>query len=113
MQYCEPCLCDLPVTVSLRPSEIFDKCCTFFDMAPEIFKKKERQNREITDCLHMSITMVHENSRLSLKAVGEIFGGKDHSSIINAKNNVKKLSDTDNDYKNTYNRLSQFIFNCP
>jgi len=45
----------------------------------------------------------------SLKAIGERFGGRDHSTVIYSCNTVQDLMDTDNEFKTSVLELEKKI----
>lgn len=73
-------------------------------------------NRRITDhkvARHVAMNRIFEmggsraknSNHITMKMIGRWFGGKDHSTVINAINNVKNWSDCYEDFRIQYNTL--------
>ena len=70
----------------------------------ELMKSKTRK-REVVEARQMSMTMIKSFTRLSLKAIGNEFGGRDHSTVIHAKQTVSDLYDTDMLFRGKYKAI--------
>jgi len=53
-------------------------------------------------------TLLYEKTSASLNNVGDITGGRDHSTIKNAIRVVSNMCDTDREYKRKYDRIIAF-----
>lgn len=49
------------------------------------------RKREIVEARHIAMTLIKNNTSLSLKAIGLLFGKRDHSTVINSVRKVKEL----------------------
>jgi chromosomal replication initiation ATPase DnaA len=84
-------------------------CCKFFDVEISKIKAKD-QKQELADQRHMMMAAIYENlSRCSQEKLGEKFNRK-RTAIIHAKNKVKNLCETDEDFRRTYQELNDYIF---
>ena len=55
----------------------------------------KKRNKEITIPRHMAIYLIREITEMPTKKIGQIFGGKDHSTIISSCNKIKDLMISD------------------
>lgn len=68
-----------------NPEEILDLCCDFFNVTKKEMIGKSRY-RSIVYPRHLTMYLLHSdrNLFLTLTKIGEMFGGRDHSTVINA-----------------------------
>jgi chromosomal replication initiation ATPase DnaA len=72
----------------------------------KILRAKTRGTQEQSDAKSMAIRIIKEQCKLfSLKEIGIIFGGMDHSSIIHCIGVSEDLTLTDKIYRGKYNRI--------
>ena len=62
--------------------------------------KSSSRKREYTIARQIAMTLIRQQTKLSLKSVGKIFGGRDHSTVIYAKETFNDLMETDSKYSN-------------
>ena len=71
------------------PAEkILDVTAEHFRMSREALKGKSRK-QELVFARMMAMTLMSEYTSLSLKAIGEQFGGRDHSTVIHARDTIQ------------------------
>ncbi len=70
----------------------------------------KRRSRSVTRPRHMAMVLAKELTSHSLPEIGDAFGGRDHSTVLHACRNIKKLIETDTrlaeDYDNLLRTLS-------
>ncbi len=72
------------------PAEkILDVTAEHFRMSREALKGKSRK-KELVFVRMMAMTLMSEFTSLSLKAIGEQFGGRDHSTVIHARDTIQE-----------------------
>ena len=67
---------------------IFQKCLKYFDISEEKIKGKSRK-AEVIIARHITMWFLVTRCKMTLTAVGEMFGGKDHTTVLNAKRSVE------------------------
>lgn len=78
-----------------------------FRISPEALRGKSRK-REIVFARMIAMTMMCEHTSLSLKAIGALFGGRDHTTVIHARDSiVSRRANGDNDVIQTLLHLQQ------
>lgn len=68
---------------------------------PYNLMKAKTRNREIVYARHMAMYFLKLNTKLTLKQIGMQFGGRDHSSVIHAVQQVMDLQ-IDRNYKEMF-----------
>jgi chromosomal replication initiator protein len=67
----------------------------------ELMKSKTRK-REVVEARQIAMDFTYTYTRLSLKLIGLEFGGRDHSTVIHAKQTVADLRITDKLFSSKY-----------
>ena len=60
------------------------------------------RKREICELRQIAMEIIKKNTSLMLKSIGNVFNGRDHSSVISAINKVNDLFQTDKKFKEKY-----------
>ncbi len=76
---------------------IQDMVAQYFKVLSEKIPQKTRK-REIVQARQITMYLAKEFTSFSLKAIGEHFDGKDHTTVIHSIQTVKDLRDTDAKY---------------
>lgn len=78
------------------------------DIEVELMKAKTRK-RDIVQARQIAMYFAKEMTRLSLKSIGNHFGGRDHSTVIHALQTVNDLIATDKYFKQNVNEIRKRI----
>lgn len=111
-KYCVPMQCTLPtkpMVKVLSADEIIERSCYFVNISKDQLVGRSRK-REIKDSRHMVAFLITEHTILTLKQIGEILGGRDHTTIINSKKVTNNLCDSDPNFRNNFNLLRNYVF---
>jgi len=92
----EELLCDLGarVTRRLTPDSILSSVCDAFH-ASERELRGPRRHRHVTVPRQIAMYLIRELTDASLPAIGELFGGRDHTTVINALKRIEQLRAAD------------------
>ncbi|SVA93382.1 uncharacterized protein METZ01_LOCUS146236, partial [marine metagenome] len=77
------CLADLIVSQdrhSLSPRVIVEEVCNYYDVSPQLLASR-RRSADISTPRQVAVYLLRELAQCSLKEIGAILGGRDHSSI--------------------------------
>lgn len=85
----------IPVTIERIISEV---ARTYNGVTPQDIRSTKR-SANISSARQVSIYIVREITQMSMSAIGEEFGGRDHSTIVYALQQVDKNMDVDPRYK--------------
>ena len=86
-----------PVTVDKIIEEV---ARTYGGITPEDIRSQKR-NANISKARQVSMYIVREITQMSMSTIGEEFGGRDHSTIVYAIQQVEKNMQHDQRYKET------------
>lgn len=67
------------------------------------------RKRQIVEARQLAMYLAKNHTKTSLKAIGEKFGGRDHSTVIHSCKTVQDLLDTDEKFKETVLELEKTI----
>jgi chromosomal replication initiator protein len=83
----------------IDPEKIIETVCDYFGIGKELVTGKSRK-AEIVEARNIAIYLVRELNGMPLINIGQLFGGRDHSTIINSRDKVAiSLTGTNkNDY---------------
>ena len=71
----------------LTPEKIINTVCDFFKVTKEDIVGKKR-NREIVEPRQMCVYLIDEMLNIPLQAVGDLLGGRDHTTIMHARDKI-------------------------
>lgn len=72
----------------MKPKAIIDIVCRVLDVEKEELISKSRE-RHIVEARQIAMYFIHRYCNLSLKPIGNLFGGRDHSTVIHARECVR------------------------
>ena len=95
---------------NVKADRIVEKVCEYFDVPPERIKNRWRKRKMVTVrkwCMYF----IKRNTTMSLKDIGLMFSGRDHTTAIHNIRFVKDQlkSPFDNDFKEDYQILIKLI----
>ncbi|MEZ4358337.1 MAG: chromosomal replication initiator protein DnaA [Eubacteriales bacterium] len=91
-------------TKRITPQIIIETVCSYFDISDEDIKGKKK-NREISYPRQMAMYLIRSMTDCSLLKIGEIFGGKDHTTVMHAIDKIKTQIDEDVETEKVINDL--------
>jgi len=98
----------------IKPETIIEICGEFFESSPAQIKSATRQRPHV-NARQYAITLIKKyndyltTGPLSLKQIGRIFGGRDHSTVIHARTQVQALVATYDHEKTIWNALCALL----
>ena len=93
-----------PVTVEHIISEV----ANLYGVTPEDLRSKKR-SQQISNARKDAIYLVKEITQMSLAAIGEEFGGRDHSTIVYSIQNVQKSMKKDVQMRETIETIAKTV----
>ncbi len=92
----------------LDTGTIKQQVAEFFDVSVAALSEKSRK-KEIVIARQVSMFLIKEYTDLSLKMIGQQFGGRDHSTVIHALQSVKNMLDTDKKFRQQFEELREQV----
>ncbi|PSQ86783.1 MAG: chromosomal replication initiator protein DnaA, partial [Bacteroidetes bacterium QH_2_63_10] len=82
--------------------------CEHLDISEDQVRGKTRK-REVVRARQIAMYFAKKHTQHSLKDIGLHFGGRDHSTVIHANNTVDERMDTDDQFRNTVEKIGRKI----
>ena len=73
---------------------IIEEVCKFYNLEPSLLRGQGR-SKDISLARQIAMFQIRRMTNLSLKEIGAEFGGRDHSTVLNALNRIEDLVKTD------------------
>lgn len=93
---------------SVTPERIVDCVCKYFSISKEDIVGKKK-NKEIVEPRQIAMYLIYEMLDLPLMNIGDIFGGRDHTTVIHAKSKIDQMYKENNRIKVCVNDLKNMI----
>ncbi len=90
--------------LSLTSDKIIDSVCKYFSVEKEDILGK-RRHKEIVEPRQIAMYLIYEMMDLPLTSIGQIFGGRDHTTVMHAREKISELIKTNNRVKIIVNDL--------
>jgi len=95
-------------SVEATPDAVIAVVAEEFDVSVEDLKGSSRR-REISLARQIGMYLIRQHTGLSLPKVGEVFGGKDHTTVLYSCEKIAQLRNTDPNLAQTLRQLSDRI----
>lgn len=89
--------------------KIIDVVANYYGLESDLVKSKTRK-KEIVIARFTAIVLISDNTMLSLNEIGNLFSGRDHSTVIHAKKTFSDWHDTEPQIKEQYRGLKALLF---
>lgn len=90
-------------SIEITASTIMGKCAEFFNYTLEDFRSSSRV-RELAYARQIAMYLCREMTELSLPKIGELFGGRDHTTVLHA---CKKINKEMSEKPETYRQIQE------
>lgn len=88
--------------------DIAHKVANYFNIPTERLKQQTRA-REVVQARQIAMYLAKTFTLESLKAIGQFFGGRDHTTVIHSCQTVRDLMFSDHEYRKQVLRLKNLI----
>ncbi len=92
----------------LNERKIISVVADYYNLTPAQIMGKDR-NAQVVLARHIAMYLIRNNLDIPLKKVGEMFGGKDHTTVMNALTKVDKELKTDSQLQTAIKELEKKI----
>jgi len=93
-----------PEVKIITPKLVITKICEYFDISEEDMKGKKK-NREISFPRQVGMYVMRTITDLTYPKIGEIFGGRDHSTAMHAEDKLKEMIASDPEVEKMINDI--------
>jgi chromosomal replication initiation ATPase DnaA len=107
---------DIPSAIEIQPTKytrvlfhsIIEMVCDYYSVTFEEIKRKCRKTNVVRP-RQVCMFLLQHNCTDSLSSVGELFDGRDHTTVIHSRDTIKDLIITDEDVRNSVSYLQAKI----
>jgi len=92
----------------LKPEKIIDAVCKYYNISSQDLVGKKR-NKEIVEPRQIAIYLINEFLTLPLASIGELFGGRDHTTIIHARDKIQDEIKNNNKIKTIVSDIKSLV----
>jgi len=96
--------------LSVTVDHIINEVSRYYEVSPQDVRSSKRTS-QISLARQVSMHIVREITQMSMEAIGEEFGGRDHSTVVYTIKQVKTMMDQNSYFKNTVEDLIKNIKN--
>lgn len=91
---------------NLAPKQIIAKVCEYFNIK-EVDLKGPRRVKDLVLPRHLVMHILSEELSLTVEKIGEILGGRDHTTVMHGRDKIKKLVLTDRGVQKAFMEIKQ------
>lgn len=88
--------------------QVLSTVCSFFNIALKDLTGPKRQ-KELVLPRHIAMYILSEELRLTVERIGEVLGGRDHTTVMHGRDKMKKLINTDREVQRMFIEVRQKI----
>ena len=110
LSICQEALNDYRVQAcdEITADEIIDCTCRYFNVAKSDVVGKKK-NKEVVEPRQIAIYLINELMTLPLTSIGEFFGGREHTTIMHARDKISALIVSDGKIRTAVNDIKAMV----
>ena len=93
---------------SMGPEGVINVVIGYYRVSIEDLRRRCRVRKFITP-RHVCMYLLATRTRMSLKSIGDVFGGLDHTTVMHARDSVSKLIQSNEDFRKEVEFLNSLI----
>jgi len=112
-QLVETALIDLlPRRGDVQPDEVVDQVARAFGLTAEQMRSRDR-SRQVALPRQIAMFLLREEANVSLPHIGEVLGGRDHTTVMYGCDKIAALLETDDRFRRQVSEIKEQIFSPP
>lgn len=88
-------------SLNLNPKQIMSVICDYFDLTIKDLTGPNRQ-KEVVLPRHIAMYLLSEEADLTVEKIGQLLGGRDHTTIMHGRDKIKKLISIDREVQRIF-----------
>ncbi len=88
-------------TLILNPKQVLSVICDYFDLTTKDLIGPRRQ-KELVLPRHIAMYLLSEEVNLTVEKIGQVLGGRDHTTVMHGRDKIKRLINTDTDVQKIF-----------
>ncbi len=102
----------LPPRQELKPDEVIETICQLYNIPRQRLLSAER-SREVALPRQIAMYLLHKEAGCSLPQIGELLGGRDHTTILYGCEKIEDLLERDEQLRRQLNQIREQLFHKP
>lgn len=95
---------------AVTENDIINLVCDYFEIMQDEIKGKCREDKYLHP-RYYAILLIKQNTKLTLKEIGKLFSGRDHSTVINSLKTIKNFIENYKEFTDEFENLKIFFKN--
>lgn len=102
----------MPHRSEIKPDEVIELVSTFYNIPRQRLMSAER-SREVALPRQIAMYLLHKEAQCSLPQIGELLGGRDHTTILYGCEKIADLLERDEQLRRQVNQIREQLFQRP
>lgn len=99
----------LPYRQEINPEEVIETVCQIYHIPRQRLLSAER-SRKVALPRQIAMYLLHKEAQCSLPQIGELLGGRDHTTVLYGCEKIEDLLDRDEQLRRQVNQIRQQLF---
>lgn len=95
-------------TLSLTHTQVMSAICSYFNITSKDLSGPKRQ-KELVLPRHFAMYILSEELGMTVEKVGQVLGGRDHSTVMHGRDKIKKLILKDSEIQRMFGEVKQSL----
>ncbi len=95
---------------NLNPKQVLSTICSYFNIKLSELTGPKR-NKELVLPRHMAMHILSEDLKITVEKIGQIMGGRDHTTVMHGRDKIKGLINTDREVSRVFIEVKQALIN--
>ncbi|MCX8061657.1 MAG: chromosomal replication initiator protein DnaA [Anaerolineales bacterium] len=102
----------MPQRREIKPDEVIDLVSQFYSLPRQRLVSAER-SREVALPRQIAMYLLHKEAQCSLPQIGELLGGRDHTTVLYGCEKIEDLLERDEQLRRQVNQIREQLFQKP